>query len=73
MAVASTSCEPTQHFFSLGSHCEIKGAATSAAGKALEIAGSLTVDRRTKVKGFLVRRKGALDKKKGDSKELLDQ
>jgi uncharacterized protein YjbJ (UPF0337 family) len=52
---------------------KVRGAATSAAGKALEIAGSLTGDRRTKIKGFLARRKGAFDKKKGESKELLDQ
>jgi uncharacterized protein YjbJ (UPF0337 family) len=52
---------------------KVRGAATSAAGKALEIAGSLTGDRRTKIKGFLARHKGAFDKKKGDSKEVLDQ
>lgn len=52
---------------------KVRGAATSAAGKAVEIAGSLTGDRRTKIKGFLARRKGAFDKKKGASKELLDQ
>jgi uncharacterized protein YjbJ (UPF0337 family) len=52
---------------------KVKGAATSAAGRALQIAGSLTGDRHTKIKGFLARRKGAFDKKKGDSKELLDQ
>jgi len=52
---------------------KVRGVATSAAGKALEIAGSLTGDRRTKIKGFLARRKGAFDKKKGESKELLDQ
>jgi uncharacterized protein YjbJ (UPF0337 family) len=53
---------------------KVRGAATSAAGKAVEIAGSFTGDRRTKkIKGFLARRKGAFDKKKGASKELLDQ
>ena len=52
---------------------KVRGAATSAAGKAVEIAGSLTGDRHTKIKGFLARRKGAFDKKKGASKELLDQ
>lgn len=52
---------------------KVRGAATSAAGKALEIAGSLTGDRRTRIKGSLARRKGAFDKEKGESKELLDQ
>ena len=52
---------------------KVRRAATSAAGKALEIAGSLTGDRPTKIKGFLARRKGAFDKKKGASKELFDQ
>jgi uncharacterized protein YjbJ (UPF0337 family) len=52
---------------------KVRGVATSAAGKALEITGSLTGDRRTRTKGFLARRKGAFDKKKGESKELLDQ
>ena len=52
---------------------KVKGAATSAAGKALGIAGSLTGDRRTRIKGFLARRKGAFGKKKGESKDLLDQ
>jgi uncharacterized protein YjbJ (UPF0337 family) len=52
---------------------KVRGAATSAAGKASEIAGSLTGDRRTGIKGFLARRKGAFDQKKGESKELLDQ
>jgi uncharacterized protein YjbJ (UPF0337 family) len=52
---------------------KVRGAATSAAGKALEIAGSLTGDRRTRIKGFLARRKGTFDKKKGDTKDLLDQ
>ena len=51
---------------------KVRGAATSTAGKALEIAGSLTGDRRIRIKGFLARRKGAFDKKKGDTKELLD-
>lgn len=52
---------------------KVKGAATSAAGKALGVAGSLTGDKRTRLKGFLARPKGAFDRKKGDSKELLDQ
>ena len=52
---------------------KVRGAATGAAGKALEIAGSLTGDRRTRIKGFLAQRKGAFDKKKGDTKDLLDQ
>jgi uncharacterized protein YjbJ (UPF0337 family) len=52
---------------------KVKGAATSAGGKALGIAGSLTGDRRTRIKGFLARRKGAFGKKKCESKDLLDQ
>ena len=52
---------------------KVRGAATSAAGKALGVAGSLTGDKRTRLKGFLARPKGAFDRKKGDSKELLDQ
>jgi uncharacterized protein YjbJ (UPF0337 family) len=52
---------------------KVREAATGAAGKALEIAGSFTGNKRTKIKGFLARRKGTLDKKKGDSKELLGQ
>ena len=52
---------------------KVRGAATSAAGKALELAGSFTGDKRTKIKGFLARRKGAFDKKRGDSKDLLDR
>ncbi len=38
-----------------------------------KIASSLTGDRRTRIKGFLARRKDAFAKKKGQSKELLDQ
>ena len=52
---------------------KVKGAATGAAGKALELAGSLTGDRHTRIKGFLARRKVAFDKKKAEAKELVDQ
>ena len=38
-----------------------------------KIASSLIGDRRTRIKGFLARRKDAFAKKKGQSKELLDQ
>ena len=50
---------------------KVKGAATGIAGRALEIIGSLTGNRRTKAKGFLARRKGAFDKKRGSLKGLL--
>jgi uncharacterized protein YjbJ (UPF0337 family) len=43
---------------------KVRGAATGAAVKVLEIAGSLTGDRRTKIEGFLARRKGVFDKKR---------
>ena len=38
-----------------------------------KIASSLIGDRRTRIKGFLARRKDAFAKKKAQSKELLDQ